>query len=264
MKEKVYIILFVVLYLIVAFSSFFHAVEFFELSNVQWMSVILALAFEIGQAAVLMSILTSKEEQSKFTPWLLMIILTLVQIIGNVYSSYRYILQNSLDNLKFFKEPIFIWTNLPDDQATVIVTYVSASILPIVALLMTSLITNYINKSETTQVQELEKKEEIIEDKNSTKIETQIPQVKNRTSEEILDNLKKEIDNGNFDKIINKYSNGVDYNPLTDEEVDYDKNEIHNKEEVEEKIDENVEDLFGGVIPQNVSDYSKKSHFINI
>ena len=143
-KKSFYIILFAILWLITAFSSFFHAVEFFELSNVTWMGIILALAFEIGQASVLMSILTSSQDRKKYTPWILMCILTLVQIIGNVYSSYKYIMLNSPENLKYFKEPIFIWTDLPDAEATVIITYVSAAILPIVALLMTSMITNYL------------------------------------------------------------------------------------------------------------------------
>lgn len=143
-RKSFYILLFSILWLITAFSSFFHAVEFFELSNVTWMGIILALAFEIGQASVLMSILTSSQDRKKYTPWILMCILTLVQIIGNVYSSYKYIMLNSPENLKYFKEPIFIWTDLPDAEATVIITYVSAAILPIVALLMTSMITNYL------------------------------------------------------------------------------------------------------------------------
>jgi hypothetical protein len=88
--------------------------------------------------------LTSNKERSKVTPWILMGILTLVQIIGNVYSSYKYIMLNSPENLKFFKEPIFIWTTLPDAQATVIITYISAAILPICALLLTSMVTNYL------------------------------------------------------------------------------------------------------------------------
>ena len=94
-RKKFYILLFSILWLITAFSSFFHAVEFFELSNVTWMGIILALAFEIGQASVLMSILTSSQDRKKYTPWILMCILTLVQIIGNVYSSYKYIMLNS-------------------------------------------------------------------------------------------------------------------------------------------------------------------------
>ena len=136
-RKTFYILLFSILWLITAFSSFFHAVEFFELSNVTWMGIILAMAFEIGQASVLMSILTSSQDRKKYTPWILMCILTLVQIIGNVYSSYKYIMLNSPENLRYFKEPIFIWTQLPDAEATVIITYVSAAILPIVALLIT-------------------------------------------------------------------------------------------------------------------------------
>lgn len=147
-RKTFYILLFGILWLITAFSSFFHAVEFFELSNVTWMGIILAMAFEIGQASVLMSILTSSQDRKKYTPWILMCILTLVQIIGNVYSSYKYIMLNSPENLRYFKEPIFIWTQLPDAEATVIITYVSAAILPIVALLMTSMITNYLSDTE--------------------------------------------------------------------------------------------------------------------
>lgn len=150
-KKTFYVILFAILYGVVAFSSFWHAVEFFELSNTSWMGVILALAFEIGQATVLLSILTSKKDRGKFTPWLLMCILTLVQIIGNVYSSYKYILQNSPQNLRFFKEPIFIWTDLPDDITTVIVTYVSSAILPLTALLLTSMLTNYLEDNAEIQ-----------------------------------------------------------------------------------------------------------------
>ena len=75
-------------------------------------------------------------------PWVLMSIFTLVQVLGNVYSCYKYIILNSPENLRFFKEPIFIWTSLPDDQATVIVTYIVGAILPVCALLLTSMVTN--------------------------------------------------------------------------------------------------------------------------
>lgn len=151
MKKKIYIALFATLYLIVAFSSFWHAIEFFALTNYSWMSIVLAFAFEVGQAAVLLAILTSTKDRSKFTPWILMCILTLVQIIGNVYSSYKYIMLNASENLRYFKEPIFIWMDLPDAQATVIITYISSAILPLCALLLTAMIANYLedNKKET-------------------------------------------------------------------------------------------------------------------
>lgn len=152
-KKRIYIGLFAILYAVVAFSSFYHACAFFGLANNDWMSIILALAFEIGQAAVLFSLLTSKKDRSRIMPWVLMTIFTLVQVIGNVFSSYKYIITNSVENLRFFKEPIFIWTDIPDDQATVIIVYLVGAILPIAALLLTSMITNYLtDQEELTQI----------------------------------------------------------------------------------------------------------------
>lgn len=150
-KKSIYIGLFAILYLIVAFSSFWHACAFFGLANNSWMSIILAFAFEVGQAAVLFSLLTSAKDRSRTMPWVLMVMFTIVQVIGNVFSSYKYLITNSVENLRYFKEPIFIWTDLPDDQTTVIITYIVGAILPICALLLTSMITNYLTDNEEEQ-----------------------------------------------------------------------------------------------------------------
>lgn len=146
--RKIFLILFAILYISVALVSTFHAISFFGLANNSWISVMLAVTFEIGQAAVLFSILTGASGKNKVIPWILMCVLTLVQILGNVFSSYEYLITNSGDNLRFFKEPIFVWTDLPDNQCNVILTYIIGAILPIVALLMTSMVTNYLNKDE--------------------------------------------------------------------------------------------------------------------
>ena len=209
-KRNIYIGLFAILYLIVAFSSFWHAIEFFALTNHSWMSIILAFAFEVGQAAVLLAILTSAKDRSKFTPWILMCILTLVQIIGNVYSSYKYIMLNASENLRYFKEPIFIWTDLPDAQATVIITYISSAILPLCALLLTSMITNYLedngkdDKKETVTDEEVDKEveEEIQEEKPEEEIENKPEEeIENKPEEEIED--KPEEENINESHFIN-------------------------------------------------------------
>ena len=146
--RKIFLILFAILYISVALVSTFHAISFFGLANNSWISVMLAITFEIGQAAVLFSILTGASGKNKVIPWILMCVLTLVQVLGNVFSSYEYLITNSGDNLRFFKEPIFVWTILPDNQCNVILTYIIGAILPIVALLMTSMVTNYLNKTE--------------------------------------------------------------------------------------------------------------------
>lgn len=189
--RKIFLILFAILYISVALVSTFHAISFFGLANNSWVSVMLAITFEIGQAAVLFSILIGASGKNKVIPWILMCVLTLVQILGNVFSSYEYLITNSADELRFFKEPIFVWTDLPDDQCNVILTYIIGAILPIVALLMTSMVTNYLNKDE-------EPIKEIKDDSGTTgqDVEVEEPVETNDpipdTSEETFEEPKKE------------------------------------------------------------------------
>ena len=162
--KYIYIGLFAALYLSVALVSGIHAVAFFSLANAPALGVMLAITFEIGQAAVLFSLLTNPNQRKKIMTWVQLSIFTLVQILGNVYSSYKYIVSNSMENLRFFKEPVFIWTVLSDQMCNVIITYLVGGILPISALLLTEMLTSYLYKEEENKVPELikeDKKEEL-------------------------------------------------------------------------------------------------------
>ena len=188
-----YLSLFAILYLCTAFVSTMHAIQFFSLANAAYLGVILALTFEVSQAAVLSSLLIDKSNQKKIVPWLLMFLMCGVQILGNVYSSYKYICLNSLEDLKWFKEPIFIWMdNFPDKEATVIVTWAIGGLLPCVCLLLTEMVTSYIHKDkEENKVQELERQEEIKEDKKEEpepehKIENEQVQEQTNQKEEAI------------------------------------------------------------------------------
>ena len=251
-KKTVYVGLFAILYLIVAFSSFFHACAFFNLANNSWMSIILAFAFEVGQAAVLFSLLTSPKDRSRIMPWVLMTMFTLVQVIGNVYSSYKYIITNSVENLRYFKEPIFIWTDLPDAQANVIIVYLVGALLPIASLLLTSMITNYL----TDQSEE-----------NNTPI-----CVSELTSEKGPDNPPIEIHNKEeFDKVYNDQNEPKIKNlnvaiDKKDEEIDdldkdLEKNKSNN-DEIEFEVDKSDNRISENDIDE--SEIKKESHFINL
>ena len=235
-KRFWYIFLFAVLYLIVAGSSFFHACAFFGLANNSWMSVILAFAFEVGQAAVLFSLLTSSKDRSRFIPWMLMGMFTLVQIVGNVFSSYKYLILNSIEDLKYFKEPIFIWTSLPDQQATVIVTWAIGAILPIAALLLTSMITNYLTD------QDEEKKEQIEEQKDEEIVE-----------EPIKEEIKKENEQIEFTEEKSNNDNG-------EQSIDTIENQAEAKVQIGEtsELENNKEDL------NKLNNSPEYSHFINL
>ena len=244
-KKSIYIGLFGILYLIVAFSSFFHACAFFGLANNSWMSIILAFAFEVGQAAVLFSLLTSTKDRSRIMPWVLMTMFTLVQVIGNVYSSYKYIITNSVENLKYFKEPIFIWTDLPDAQANVIIVYLVGAMLPIAALLLTSMITNYLSdQSEETNTQVTVSENE----QENTHIEL-------NDKDELNDKNEQEIDNLNT--TIDEKDEEID-NLIRNEKIVVKPNETETSEDNAsiniEKDEEN----------NDVKEVKKDSHFINL
>lgn len=137
--KKILTILFCILYLSVGFVSVYHAINFFAISNDSWLAVILAIAFEIGQAAVLFSLLVNKTQ--KVMPWILMTVLTLVQVLGNVYSSYQYAAIHSTEEIKYFTDSVLFYLQDPNPQVNqVMISYITGAILPIVALCMTSMI----------------------------------------------------------------------------------------------------------------------------
>ena len=260
-KKSIYIGLFGILYLIVAFSSFFHACAFFGLANNSWMSIILAFAFEVGQAAVLFSLLTSTKDRSRIMPWVLMTMFTLVQVIGNVYSSYKYIIINSVENLKYFKEPIFIWTDLPDAEANVIIVYLVGAMLPIAALLLTSMITNYLSdqSEETNTLTTVSEISEISEttsenEQENTHIELKDKDELNDKNEQEIDNLNTTIDEKDeeIDNLKKELEN------LRNEKIDAIPNEAETSEDNAsvniEKDEEN----------NDVKETKKDSHFINL
>ena len=192
-KRNIYIGLFAILYITVALVSLIHSFAFFGLANDNAMSIMLGTTFEIGQAAVLLSILTSKKDRSRIMPWCLMILLTAVQVLGNVYSSYKYLMTHSTGDLRFFKEPIFIWTTLPDAQATVIITYIVGAILPIVALCMTSMVSNYIEDTSNEDIEDTSNKN--IDDNNKLeKHPTEVPKDYNNIEEPTEEPTKETIE----------------------------------------------------------------------
>ena len=219
--KYIYIGLFAALYLSVALVSGIHAVAFFSLANAPALGVMLAITFEIGQAAVLFSLLTNPNQRKKIMTWVQLSIFTLVQILGNVYSSYKYIVSNSMENLRFFKEPVFIWTDLPDQMCNVIITYLVGGILPISALLLTEMLTSYLYKEEN-KVQEITKQEEIKEDKKEELENEQVQEQTNQKEEVIKEDGRiRERDNRRSkesERVVNETDEGDTQN-LTKEEA---------------------------------------------
>lgn len=189
--HRVFIWGFLFLYFLVALISFCHAVQFFGIGNTKWMSISLAFAFELGLALSLASILLSDKNKKQTLPWILMITLTAVQVVGNVYSVFRYISVSDVDYYQYLAKPLLFFIEEVDENTIqIIVSWIMGAILPIVALMMTDMVANNIkNVSE-------DKKEviESIKDKIEEDIEDQ-PVVEEKketpvTVEEVKENLK--------------------------------------------------------------------------
>lgn len=236
-----YLSLFAILYLCTAFVSTMHAIQFFSLANAAYLGVILALTFEVSQAAVLSSLLIDKSNQKKIVPWLLMFLMCGVQILGNVYSSYKYICLNSLEDLKWFKEPIFIWMdNFPDKEATVIVTWAIGGLLPCVCLLLTEMVTSYIHRDKE------ENKVPVLEPEPEPEHKIENEQVQEQTNQE-EEAIKEDGRICERDNSRSKESEGVV------NETDESDTQNLTKEEAKPDVSE-----------QEISKSNLKSQFLNI
>lgn len=134
---------FITLYVMVSIISTIHVIDFFELSNPKWLAVTLAIAFEVGAAASLASIIALKK-MNKGIVWALFILLTLMQAMGNTY--YAFV------NLNGFEGWIELFGLIDEDpvQQKRIVSFISGAVLPLVALGFIKSLVDYIRPESET------------------------------------------------------------------------------------------------------------------
>lgn len=189
--HRVFIWGFLFLYFLVALISFCHAVQFFGIGNAKWMSISLAFAFELGLALSLASILLSDKNKKQTLPWILMITLTAVQVVGNVYSVFRYISVSDVDYYQYLAKPLLFFIEEVDENTIqIIVSWIMGAILPIVALMMTDMVANNIKNVSEDKKESIEsakdKLEEGIEEQPAVEEKKEAPV----TVEEVKENLK--------------------------------------------------------------------------
>jgi hypothetical protein len=132
---------FVTLYLLVSIISTIHVIDFFSMSNPQWLAVSLAIAFEVGAAASLASIITL-DKMNKGIVWGLFILLTAMQAMGNTYYTYVHLnnFQGWIELFGLVEEELIYQKR--------VLSIVSGAILPIVALGFIKSLVDYIKPSE--------------------------------------------------------------------------------------------------------------------
>ena len=157
--------IFVALYAMVSIISTIHVIDFFRLSNPEWLAITLAISFEIGAAACLGAIVIL-DRTSRWLVWALFILITGMQMMGNMYYAYSHLqdFQNWIELFGLQEEEIIYQKR--------ILSIVSGAILPIVALGFIKSLVDYIrpNKEGEDESRDLsftsyiDEVDEIIED----------------------------------------------------------------------------------------------------
>jgi len=175
---------FVTLYLMVSLISTIHVIEFFRLSNPEWLAISLAIAFEVGAAASLASIIALKKMNQGLV-WMLFIVLTLMQAMGNTYYAFT--------NLENFSGWVELF-DLVDEEVIYqkrVLSIISGAILPLVALGFIKSLVDYI-KPEGHDIDEEDEK--ILEIKENENIVSEIEEDEDKYEDLIESEDEKEFD----------------------------------------------------------------------
>lgn len=255
--NKVFVWGFLFLYLLVACISFCHAVEFFNIGNANWMSITLAFAFELGLALSLAAILLSDSNSKNVLPWVLMIILCAVQVIGNVYSTYKYIALSETEYYQYLAQPLLFWIeDISEKTVRIIISWIIGAILPIIALFMTDMV--------ASNLKTMNNADKIKDTTDNTKDEPDEPAILTtspspvKTEAESPAIIEDNVINETATKVEEK--NGLDLEDVDEEDVDVPA--IENKSS--NKIINSVKSLFNKPRPQEIKeDVAKDNTVIN-
>jgi hypothetical protein len=145
---------FVLLYLCVSIISTIHVIDFFSLSNPYWLAVSLAIAFELGAAASLASLI-ALDKMNKTIVWILFFVITAMQMQGNMYYAFK--------NLTGYTEWVQLFNLVEEDPLYQkrILAFVSGAILPLVALGFIKSLVDYIKPDGGEIVKEMPLEEKV-------------------------------------------------------------------------------------------------------
>jgi len=154
--------------------STIHIITFFGLGNMAWMAIILALAFEIGSIASLMT-LTVLDKINKAAVWFIFFVLVIMQMLGNVYYTYDFISNAMASNPKWidsFIDLVEMMTMQKLEQRTTkfILSLLIGLPIPVISLAFLKSVSDYLKpeeKEETTSIidKKVEESVEVIENK---------------------------------------------------------------------------------------------------
>jgi len=213
---------FVSLYLMVSVISTIHVIDFFKLSNPTWLAVSLAIAFEIGAAASLASLI-SLDKMNKGMVWSLFIILTLMQAMGNTFYAYTH-----LQDFQGWSELFGL-----DEEEKIyqkrVLSIISGAVLPVIALGFIKSLVDYIKPEEEVEIGNSRTQSDNNDSDTNSKINEELMdfEKKEEESEFFVDGLGSETNNTDEIQILD-LSDSSNSNSEYDEKLKHvNRNRIH-------------------------------------
>lgn len=149
--KKLVMIVFLIVPLLSSLISSIHLVDLFNLGNHIWMSYVLAFAFEMGSIAAFL-VLSILDKINKTLVWIVFIMLTVMQILGNIYFSYDFVftaLLNDPNWLLSFQEMVgyFVGNDLPTIK--MMLSVIIGLPIPLVSLFLLKSLAEYLTYDDT-------------------------------------------------------------------------------------------------------------------
>jgi hypothetical protein len=151
------VVAFMIVPLVTSLVSTIHVVSFFELSNYAALAVILAVAFELGALSSLAG-LVAMDKINKNTVWMIFVLLTAFQMMGNTYYAYDTTTTKMISNSNLIKNftELFgfsIYDNNDIIFVKRIIAIFSGAILPVISLCFLHLLMSYVIKSSKIEIE---------------------------------------------------------------------------------------------------------------
>lgn len=230
---------FVSLYLLVSIISTIHVIDFFKLSNPDWLAISLAIGFELGAAASLAALITL-DKMNKTMVWSLFIVITAMQMQGNMYYAYSHI-KDYQGWVELFN--LVEWEPIAQKR---LLAAVSGAILPLVALGFIKSLVDYIKPESETDPIRIEDLDVIAEEINHPEKKS-----KNELEEAIYDGFDELED---LESAVEEFQDSIgnleeleELNPEIKLEIEDLEDSIEELEddilELEEEIIEDIEEL---------------------
>lgn len=163
-------ILFLLLYMLVATISAICSIDFFNLSHSQSMSICLAVAFELGAMCSLCAGVFMKSNRT--LSFGLFTLLTLFQMMGNVFHSYTNLTDGFVEWINLFG-----LDELEEIAQKRIVAIVSGAVLPIVALGFIKCFVDYNDRQDNAPEVKSDVETKVIEPINEEPAKKEEPQI---------------------------------------------------------------------------------------